>query len=57
MNKLPDTLSPAQPTCFEDDEKEFEESVETSTSSEEVTQQTSEMRRFQKCSRIAKIIK
>ena len=26
-----------QPACFQDEEEEFEESVETSTSSEEVT--------------------
>ena len=37
VNKFPDNLSPSQPTSFDDAEEEFEESVETSTSSEEVT--------------------
>ena len=36
-NKFPDDLSPVKPGSFEDEEEEFEESVETSTSSEEVT--------------------
>ena len=37
VTKFPDDLSPVQPVSFENDEEEFEESVETSTSSEEVT--------------------
>ena len=39
VNKFPDHLSPAQPASFEDEEEKSEESVETSTSSEEVTKQ------------------
>ena len=35
--KFPDDLSPVQPASFESKEEEFEESVETSTSFEEVT--------------------
>ena len=37
VNKFPDDLSPVQPVSFEDEEGELEKSVETSTSSEEVT--------------------
>ena len=37
VNKFPDDSSPVQPVSFEDEEEEFGESVETSTSSEEVT--------------------
>ena len=37
VNKFPDDLSPVQPVSFEDKEGELEKSVETSTSSEEVT--------------------
>ena len=39
VNKFPDDLSPVQPASFEGEEEEFEESVETNTSSEEVTKQ------------------
>ena len=37
VNKFPDDLPPVKPASFKDEEEEFEESVETSTSSEEVT--------------------
>ena len=37
VNKFPDDLFPVQPASFENEKEEFEESVETSTSSEKVT--------------------
>ena len=37
VNKFPHDLSPVQPAAFEDEEEEFEGSVETSTLSEEIT--------------------
>ena len=55
-NKFPDDLSPVQPASFEDEEEEFEESVETSTSSEEVTkprEKVSEMRKNHKDKKVA----
>ena len=37
VNKFPGDLSPVQPASFEDEDEEFDESVETSTSAGEVT--------------------
>ena len=54
VNKFPDDLSLVQPASFEDEEEEFEESVETSTSFEEVTKRRE---RFRKGLRIARIRK
>ena len=51
VNKFPDDLSPVQSGSFKDEEEEFEESAETSTSSEEVTkrrEKVSEMLRNRK---------
>ena len=39
VNKSPDDLSPVQPAFFEDEEKKLEESIETSTSAKEITNQ------------------